>query len=88
MITGGVFNIGANSQNYQKIQVAELIKKHFPQTKFETNESVDSRDYKVSFDKVARVLGFEVTKDLEGGIIEMKEVLERGVIPSPYDPRY
>ena len=77
-VSGEVFNVGSNSLNFQKIQLVSLIKKLLPQTEIEIKEdTADPRSYKVSFDKITRVLGFKATKTIEEGIVEIKEVLER-----------
>jgi len=77
LVSGQVFNVGSNSLNYQKVQLVKLIEKYLPQTKVEIEADVaDQRSYKVSFDKIAKILGFQATKTLEEGIKEMKEALE------------
>ena len=48
----------------------------------------DPRDYKVSFDKVRRVLGFETQMTVPDGIAEIIASLERGAFGDPYDGRY
>ncbi len=79
LVSGEVFNVGADNLNCQKVELANLIRKHLPETAVQMRGSkLDPRDYKVSFEKVARVLGFRVTKGLEDGIREMKEELQRG----------
>ena len=78
-VSGEVFNVGSNSLNCQKIQLADLIKKHLPDIRIDTKESaVDPRSYRVSFDKIERVLGFRATRGLEEGIEELIERIESG----------
>lgn len=78
LVSGEVFNVGSNSLNRQKIQLANLIKKQLPQARIEIKEgAVNPRDYKVSFDKIGKVLGFKASKSLEEGVKEVMEELER-----------
>ena len=78
LVSGQVFNVGSNSLNCKKIQLANLIKEYLPETQIEIRgDTAEPRDYKVSFDEIARVLGFKASKGLEQGILELKEELER-----------
>ena len=52
-----IFNVGSESNNSRKIDLAKRIKKSFPKFKYEiTNTSKDARDYRVSFLKLKRKL--------------------------------
>lgn len=76
-----IFNIGSNNQNYQVYKVANIYKKYFPELEIEIiPEDPDPRDYNVNFDKVSRILGFKVTKNVDDGIVEIKEALEKGIV--------
>src|SRR3989344_4409772 len=80
-INSQIFNIGSNDQNYQVYQVASIVKKYFSELEIEVvPEDPDPRDYNVNFDKVARTLGYKVTKNEEDGILEIKEALEDGLV--------
>jgi hypothetical protein len=48
----------------------------------------DPRDYKVSFDKVREVLGFETTMTVPDGIQEVADALSGGAFPDPFDRSY
>jgi len=64
-INGEIFNVGSNQQNYQVFQIANFIKKRFPDITIDiAPDDPDKRSYKVNFDKIRKVLGFEVTKQL------------------------
>lgn len=74
LISGEIFNVGGNEENYTKIQIAELIKKFIPSTIIEIQElKQDPRNYRVSFDKIENKLGFSINKTLLDGIIEILE---------------
>ena len=71
-ISGEVYNVGDNEQNYTKKNLAELVQNHIPSSTIEINESKqDLRSYKVSFDKIRNNLNFKVSKTVEDGISEI-----------------
>ena len=71
-ISGEVYNVGDNEQNYTKKHLAELVQKHIPSSTIEITESKqDLRSYKVSFDKIRNELNFKVSKTVEDGISEI-----------------
>ena len=71
LISGEIFNVGENEENYTKIKIAELIQKYYPATSIEIQElKVDPRNYRVSFDKIKNNLGFLITKTVSDGIQE------------------
>jgi nucleoside-diphosphate-sugar epimerase len=71
-MNGQVFNIGDDTNNYSKEDVALLIKQkvdyylHFA----DVGEDADKRNYEVSYDKV-RALGFNATVSVEEGIDQL-----------------
>ncbi len=88
-IGGEIFNVGMDRENYQMKQVGELIKKLIPGTEvIRAREIEDRRSYNVSFDKIHRVLGFDATKRVEDGILEIKEAIERKIVVNSNDPIY
>ena len=48
----------------------------------------DPRDYKVSFDKIREVLGFETELTVPDGIAEIARALDDDRWPDPWGPRY
>ena len=86
-ISGEIFNVGCG--NYQKKEIAQLIKKHIPGTDIKMSAGAeDSRDYKVSFAKVKKRLGFKTKFSLERGIVEIKQAIETGIIDDPESEKY
>jgi nucleoside-diphosphate-sugar epimerase len=82
---GKVFNVGAESLNYSKREVCELIAKktgalvHYA----DVGEDADKRNYTVSYAKI-RNLGFETTISLEDGVDELARALEVIKIRNPH----
>jgi nucleoside-diphosphate-sugar epimerase len=80
LVSGQIFNVGSQHLNYTLGQVAEKIEKVFPAVQVEHVENSDRRNYRVSFDKLHKQLGFECRYTLEDGILELKEAFEQGRI--------
>jgi nucleoside-diphosphate-sugar epimerase len=67
-----VFNVGDKDQNFTKLMIVKQIKKIIPDLRVnfvKVNE--DPRDYRVNFDKIEKVLGFKISKDVPTGIDEI-----------------
>ncbi len=84
-----VFNVGDSGENYRKQDVVDAILAQVPDGRVRyVHSAEDPRDYRVSFDKIRQVLGFEVTKRLPDGIAEVKHAIELGLVSEPYSQRY
>lgn len=73
LVHGEAFNVGSSRENYRVRQVAELVGQIVPgsQVSFAPNASPDKRNYRVSCDKIARVLGYETTWTVPKGIVQL-----------------
>jgi nucleoside-diphosphate-sugar epimerase len=84
MVDGEVFNVGATGQNFQKQQLVELIQPYAPDAIVEyVSRKEDPRDYRVSFGKIAKRLGFEITMPVADGVAEVARLVEAGIVPEP-----
>ena len=83
IVSGQIFNVGSNEQNYKKIELAKIIQKYVPETEIEIIESCkDPRNYRVSFDKISRMLGFTTKITVEEGVSEiLVEVKNKNLDP-------
>jgi nucleoside-diphosphate-sugar epimerase len=89
-VAGQVFNAGRSNENYRKLDIVEAIREQLPnrgEVRF-VHRDEDPRDYKVSFDKIRRVLDFETAMTVPQGISEIVAALERGGLPDAFDRRY
>ncbi len=87
LIGGQIYN--ASSENMQKQQLMELVKKHMPEVEIEVIETKkDPRSYRVSTKKIRRDLGFKPHKSVEEGFVEVKEAIEKGMFTNPRDKKY
>jgi len=77
-IRGQIFNVGSNAQNYRILELAKIVKGVMPKAEIVNVPSdPDRRDYNVNFDKLARVLGYAVEKNVTDGIIEVWGALRK-----------
>lgn len=70
------FNVGRNSENYQIIQVAEIVRQLVPgtQIEFAPGASADKRCYRVDFSKIERGLpGMRFEWDVARGVRQLYE---------------
>src|SRR5215204_976886 len=89
LVAGEVYNVGRSGENYRKLDLVEAIRRRVATGRISyVHRDEDPRDYKVSFDKVRRVLGFETQMTVPDGIAEIIASLERGAFGDPYDGRY
>ena len=88
-VAGEVFNVGRSGENYRKLDIVEVI-----QSQMDTGNVTyvrrdeDPRDYKVSFDKVREVLGYETLMTVPDGIAEVAAALSAGAFPDPFERSY
>jgi nucleoside-diphosphate-sugar epimerase len=88
-VTGEVFNVGDSAENYRKIDVVEQIRRQLDRGEVAyVARTEDPRDYKVSFEKIAGVLGYATTMTVPAGVSELIEALDDGAFPEPFDARY
>ena len=88
-IAYNVFNVGDTKENYTKQMLINEIKKVLPNSKirYVAKES-DPRDYRVNFDKIYKELGFKISRRVPDGIIEVKRMIEEGIIQDPDNQKY
>lgn len=84
----GIFNLC--ERNITITDLAQIVLTFFPKTKigWESIDSYDARDYRVSTQAAREILGFIPELTPEDGIVELKKLLEEGRIRYPHDPRY
>lgn len=87
-VSGGVFNVGDSRMNYTLADVAREIKAMFPETPVEHVTNSDRRNYRVSFEKINKRLGFACSIDLQSGIAEIRDAFAKGVVLDYKSPSY
>jgi len=79
-----IFNVGSEEQNYQIKIIAEIISISLKNVLIETLKSdTDNRDYKVSFQKVKKVLNFKTKHFIEESSKKIYSLLIKNEIKNP-----
>ena len=86
-VAGEVFNVGSNEQNYNMLELAELIGSIKPGYKKEFYGEIDKRSYRVNFDKITKTLNFKVKYTPQDGAKEIFKALDDGTL-TPEDKHY
>ena len=74
-----IFNVGSDKNNFKKYDIAKLINQYLPDAKIikKNLSGPDKRNYKVSFRKLREVLNIEPEIDVETGVKEILDDLEK-----------
>ena len=74
-----IFNVGANTQNYQVKEIAQIVSQTFPGCALSFGRSDgDTRSYRVSFEKIRTHLpGFRCQRDAATGAAELYSLFEK-----------
>ncbi len=84
-----VFNVGNTKENYTKKMLVEEISKVIEGCEIKyVQKNEDPRDYRVNFDKIKRVLDFDITYTVPEGIVHLYKVIKVGVILNPDDDKF
>jgi nucleoside-diphosphate-sugar epimerase len=79
-----IFNVGSDEQNYVIDDVAEVISKSLGSIPISRDHSnLDARDYRVSFSKLNRALGFAPNQTIGGAARTIFDKLHCGAIRNP-----
>jgi nucleoside-diphosphate-sugar epimerase len=79
-----VFNVGSDGQNYQINEVAEIIGAALGGIPISRdNSNLDARNYRVSFSRLARTLGFLPQQTIDSAARTIFEKLRSGEIRNP-----
>ena len=89
-VRGEAFNVGDTTQNYQKGQLVDLIRAQIndPVRIERVSQVEDPRDYRVSFEKITKQLGFRITRTVEDGIREIAGAIRQGAVTDFDNPSY
>lgn len=91
-IAGQTFNAGSPELNLQIRDVGAAVERVVTGTRIERIENhADRRNYRVSFEKIQRALGFQSSRTLESGIEEVHDAIRNDLLqdsaPHPIAPR-
>lgn len=84
-----VFNVGHSDENYRKLDIIEAVRKTVADGEVAYVERTeDPRDYKVSFERIRRELGYVPIMTVPDGVTELVAALDEGRFPDPFARRY
>lgn len=88
-IRGEIFNVGSDDQNYQIKEIGEIVGKIIPEAEIITDErTIDSRNYNVSFDKIAKTLNYSSEYTIKDGVTEIRDAIENGLFEDYTHEKY
>ena len=80
LVANQVFNAGGEVNNYTKKMIVDEILNFLPDAKVKfQKQGNDPRNYRVSFNKVLKILNFEPTFTVEDGILELLDSINNRV---------
>lgn len=89
LVGNQVFNVGSNAQNYTIAQIGQLVKERVIGAELILDaNSKDKRNYRVSFNKIERVLDYAPAWTVEEGIDQVLEAIAGGEVVDYRDSRY
>jgi nucleoside-diphosphate-sugar epimerase len=81
---GQVFNVGGESLNHSKMEIAQAIQKHVPCEIIDSSmPTIDKRNFEVSFKKIEK-LGYKTKFTLDDGVRELVKLYSFYTIASQY----
>jgi nucleoside-diphosphate-sugar epimerase len=84
-----VFNVGHSDENYRKLDLVEVITGRLGHGEVSyVHRDEDPRDYRVSFERIRRELGFVPRIRVPDGVDEIVAALERRLFGDPFSERY
>jgi nucleoside-diphosphate-sugar epimerase len=89
LVKNQTFNVGSNEQNYTIYQIGEIVNQFAPAAQIvDQGPDADRRNYRVNFNKIHDMLGFEPVWVVEEGVIQVIEAIKSGKIKDYRDPMY
>jgi nucleoside-diphosphate-sugar epimerase len=83
VVGGEIFNVGSEEGNFSKDEIVALVQKNVRGVEVQYKDlsfGGDMRDIRVSFAKIRSRLGFEPSRSVEDGIIEVRDAIENGLV--------
>lgn len=88
VVDGEVFNVGSEGQNIQVMNLAKVVAESMDVPfEYQWYGSPDKRNYRVSFEKIGKKLGFKADFTPRDGAREIQAALRTGAL-DPDDPRW
>jgi nucleoside-diphosphate-sugar epimerase len=87
-VHGEVFNVGDTAQQFTKKMIVDELRKHISDAAVTYRSGdADPRNYRVSFDKIARVLGFRTDHALADHVAALVAAIQAGTFAGSVDEK-
>lgn len=84
-----IFNVGDNDLNYQIKEVGRIVEDVIPDAEVRfVEDKEDERTYRVNFDKINHILGWETERDIANGVEEIQEWMQREGVTGYEEDQY
>ncbi len=84
-----IYNVGSDEQNYTITEIGRLVHEQVLAAELQINsDDTDKRNYRVSFAKIRKQLGFEPQWTVQMGIQQVLEAISSGDVENYTDARY
>jgi nucleoside-diphosphate-sugar epimerase len=88
-VSGEIFNVGDTKENYTIEEIARMVQKQVGGVEIVSLDTVkDRRDYRVSFDKINRIMKWKAARTLPEGIAELVLLFKKRKFPQWKDKQY
>lgn len=88
-VSGEVFNVGSNEQNYRVLELGRIVSSQFPDASIDRQQTrEDERSYRIDFTKIRDRLDYEVNHTVADGCQEIRDALEAGQVADYTDSKY
>lgn len=89
VVCGQIFNVGSDEQNYTITRIGEMIHEYVPTAVIvNKGDEVDPNNYRVSFSKIRKLLGFYPEWTVERGIEQVIDAVQSGRVKDYKQPQY
>jgi nucleoside-diphosphate-sugar epimerase len=89
IVANGVFNVGSDEENYRIREIAEIVGQEVPGTVLDAASLVeDQRNYRVSFARISRELGYRPKWTVRDGVRQVVEAFSSGAVEDYRLPKY
>jgi len=89
LVGGEILNLGSNRGNLRLVELGDVIKEVIPTVQVSVQRTAeDTRNYRVSFEKIERLLGFQAKKTVQDAVLEIVQAVEGGEITNYRQPLY
>ncbi len=89
LVSGQVFNVASPTGNYRLIEIGDIIKRAVPDVDVSVQQGAeDQRNYRVSSEKIQRMLGFEAASTVDDAVLDILEAVHAGRVVNYRKPRY